>query len=401
MAATTTAGEDLRTPRTRAAGDGHLWQVDIVRLAAFSGVIAVHSVAWTHPAGDAVAAGFIYALQFGREVFFALTGFVLVYSGRRRPLPVRRFWRRRFPLVLAPYATWTAIYWGYSHGAAGGLGGYLWDLVSGQAEYHLYFLLVTFQLYLVWPLISRFVERTAGQWKHWLVGVGVLNLGWMAVLEYMAYPGGAAGTFLHTSYELLPTYIVYVLAGCYAAAHLDRLHLWLDRNGPLLTRLCGAGLVLGVGVYVAELPVMSLQGADSPLQPSMMVMSFAVMGLLYHLGRRWSQGRRRLLGAVQVGGDISFGVYLAHPLIIAALAAHGLGLGDQILPSWPATVLMFAGAATGASILSYAARRSPLSLALTGRPRPRRPSQAGSDRAGPSQADLARPGDVAEPADTA
>lgn len=366
-AVTTVTGD----PGATNAGSGHLWQVDLVRLAAFSAVIAVHSVAYTHPAGDPVARGLMYCLQFGREVFFALTGFVLVYSARRRPMDALRFWRRRFPLVLAPYAAWTAIYWAVSHGGAGGPAGYLWDLVSGQAEYHLYFLLVTFQLYLAWPLIRRFVERTAPRWKAWLAATAVVNAAWMAVLEYMAYPGGAAGSFFHTCYELLPTYAVYVLAGCYAAAHLDRLQGWLGRNGHRLTRVCGAGLLLGIGIYAAEAQVMPLDGADSPLQPAMMVMSFSVMAVLYRLGCRWTAGRRPLLPAVRVGGDISFGVYLAHPLIIAALVDHGLGTGGGLVPYWAATVLVFAGAATGASLLAYAARRSPLSLLLTGRPRSR------------------------------
>lgn len=96
-----------------------------------SAVIAVHSLAHTHPAGDPVARGLMCCLQFGRAVFFALTGFVLVHPARRRPMDALRFWRRRFPLVLAPYAAWTAIYEAVSHGGAGGVTGYLWDLVSG------------------------------------------------------------------------------------------------------------------------------------------------------------------------------------------------------------------------------------------------------------------------------
>lgn len=64
-----------------------------------------------------------------------------------------------------------------------------------------------------------------------LAATAVLNAAWMAVFEYMAYPGGAAGTFFHACYELLPAYSVYVLAGCYAATHLDRLQGWLGRYG--------------------------------------------------------------------------------------------------------------------------------------------------------------------------
>ena len=74
---------------------GHLDQVDVVRLLTFAAVIAVHSVDFTQSMSSRAAAGTIMLLQFGREVFFALTGFVLVHSASSRPFRARAFWRRR------------------------------------------------------------------------------------------------------------------------------------------------------------------------------------------------------------------------------------------------------------------------------------------------------------------
>ena len=49
-------------------------------------------------------------LHFTRNVFFALTAFVLVNSYLHRPVLMRNFWPRRFLLVGIPYVVWSAIY---------------------------------------------------------------------------------------------------------------------------------------------------------------------------------------------------------------------------------------------------------------------------------------------------
>jgi len=134
---------------------GHLWQLDVIRVSAFCAVIAVHAIDVTQQPSNVVAAGALMLLQFGREVFFVLTGFVLVYAARTRTPAALSFWRRRLPTAVLPYLAWTAIYFAYSIIGPARLQPSwkgLWaDIVSGNAEYHLYFLLVIMQLYVVFP----------------------------------------------------------------------------------------------------------------------------------------------------------------------------------------------------------------------------------------------------------
>ena len=72
----------------------HLWHLDMIRVIAFMAVIAVHSIAFTEQPANEVAAGALMLLQFGREVFFALTAFVLTV--------LRRWPAAQAPSVLAP-----------------------------------------------------------------------------------------------------------------------------------------------------------------------------------------------------------------------------------------------------------------------------------------------------------
>ena len=92
---------------------GHLDQVDLFRVLTFAAVVAVHSFAFTNPPDSHVANGFAVVLHFTREAFFFLTGFVLVHAQRDRTLQVRRFWARRLRLIGIPYLVWSVLYWAF------------------------------------------------------------------------------------------------------------------------------------------------------------------------------------------------------------------------------------------------------------------------------------------------
>jgi peptidoglycan/LPS O-acetylase OafA/YrhL len=373
----------------------HLWQLDIVRLLTFAAVISVHSLAFTEQPGNRVAAGAMMVLQFGREVFFSLTGFVLVYSMTNKGTSLGRFWGRRILYVAVPYIVWSGVYYAYSvlgpQQLQPSLPGFGWDLLYGNAMYHLYFLLVTLQLYLVFPLLLAFVRKTAGRWKEVLAVVGVLNLGWLGILQWTQAPSGWGGwVFIH-AYELLPTYSVYVLAGCYAAVHLPRLQREFEQRSQALGRLAAVCLTGAVGAYAIQLHWMAPRSADSVLQPAMLLSCLAAAIVLYMIGCRWAAGPRRQRALVATLSDASFGVYLAHPLVLQILLDHGLGNSSQRISPVLAPVIGFLGAVAGGTALSLIARRTPLSLPLTGRPRPR-PAR----REVPASSQL-RPSPVLEP----
>ncbi len=364
---------------------GHVWAVDVVRLLTFSAVIAVHTLAYTQDPGNEGVNGMMLLLQFGRDVFFCITGFVLVYStiGRRvSPLP---FWRRRFPYVVVPYLAWSLIYYAVDLAIAP-YPAFSWhtlgmDIVDGNAFYHLYFLLVSMQLYLVFPLLVRFVRATAHKAGWVLLGVGALNVAWIAALEYRPVPAGTASWLWNHGYEILPTYAIYVLAGCYGALYLPRLQAAL-RLHPV--RSAAACLVLagtGVAAYAWQLQDYIPRIAGSPIQPIMVLTCASAIIFLGLVGTRWADGPRRGETQVETGSDISFGVYLAHPLILTLLLNNGLSWSRHVVNPALATAAALLGTVAGASLLSWVARRTPLALPLTGRPwkRPvRAPGTAGS-----------------------
>ncbi|MGH9078213.1 MAG: acyltransferase [Acidimicrobiales bacterium] len=374
------------------AAPAHLWQVDVVRLGAFTAVIAVHTLAFTVAPSNRLAAGAMMVLQFGREVFFALSAFVLVYAAGRRgalgrprgPEPGdrpegcdrRAFWSRRFAVVGVPYLAWSAIYYGYSvlgpRHAPATLPAFAHDLAWGGAEYHLYFLLVTMQLYLVFPWLLTFVRASAHCAGRVLVGVGALNVGWLAVVQWVPAPAGPAGWLWHRAYELLPTYGLCVLAGAYAAAHFASLHRFVGRHGRALAAAALVAVSGALLAYAVQLPGTRPRSAAAVLQPATLAASAAAVVVLYSLGTRWAEGRRRHQRGVAALSDASFGVYLAHPLVLQLMVDNRVAIGGQHVPAAAATIVAFVATGAGATAISLAARRTAVSLLLTGRPRQRR-----------------------------
>ena len=364
----------------------HLAQLDALRLAPMMGVISTHVLLYTAPGTSRGAGALLMVLHVNRELFFFVSAFVLAYStgAVQQRFDVARFWRRRYPLVVAPYIAWTLIYWLLvselqAPGIAPAPQSLLEDLATGWLQ--LYFLLVTMQIYLVFPLLTWLVRKTRGY--HWLVLLvsGGLQVGLDWVFQYRPglIPGPIFGAALWAQDEVT-SYQFYVVAGVVAAAHWRQLVEFarVRRRQVVVAGLLtlGAGeLVYVWNLYAGYLP----SGASADLQPAVLPLVLAALAVLWcaadWLVETVSQDTG-LWQAVRRGADHSFGVFLAHMVPLALLLQPGVeALLQPRGMTWEQIALLRLGlTAVLALSLVAALRRTPLSLPLTGRPWHRRPA---------------------------
>jgi len=369
-------------PMAESRGRRHLYEVDIVRLLTFVCVVGVHAVSGSMDPDNVASGAFVSLLHFTRGTFFLLSAFVLTYALGSKPVEVRRFWPRRFLYVGVPYVVWTVIYWWIALGRLPGvddLGQLGHELLTGTGNYHLYFLLVSLQLYLLFPLLVWLVRRTRGHHRALFLVSGALELVLLALTHYATWPGSWA-TVQANALVLAPTYQFYFVAGALAAVHHDRFHAWVVRRPRAVVGALVVTAALHVGVYLVQLPSSgSVARAYDPLQPSVVPWTVAVTLGLYAVGIVYARSRRpgtRLATFVDQASVASFGVFLVHPLFLNTLLGRWLSWGYSSLDPTLSGVLAWAGTL----VLSYAFAalviRTPLALPLAGRkrlrPRPTR-----------------------------
>jgi len=382
MSAPVAAGRGVATA-AEAKADRHVHEIDIVRILTFACVIGVHTTSAVNVASNPVSNGLEMLLHFTRESFFFITGFVLMHQYGSRRYDVGRFYRRRLLLVGGPYLAWSLIYaaWrpvvepvSWTHQ----LTSLPYQLLIGSAWYHLYFLLVSLQIYLLFPLISRLVNATRRHHLALLTISAVLQLAWLAELAYApSFHGWAARMDAHEDIYVW-NYQFWILLGAVTACHRHRVLGWVARHRAVIVALVLAGTALALGWYCAGM----LAGKDpitasTVLQPVMVPWSMAAVAGLVAIGTSWRERRRpgRLQAAVNWASDRSFGIYLVHPLLLSMLLGAAHHTVQRHVANPQLTVLVYAFVVLAAVGVTEVLRRVPGSLILTGRPKvaPRRP----------------------------
>jgi peptidoglycan/LPS O-acetylase OafA/YrhL len=351
----------------------HLYELDILRILTFVCVIAVHTVSHTTASDDIGLIGLLTLVHFTRNVFFALTGFVLMHSYLARPVPMRKFWPRRFLLVGVPYLVWSAIYvvvpWLTApRGSVLSLvPDYLHDVITGTAFYHIYFVYVTMQIYLLFPLLAMLVRKTRG---HHVIVV-VISMAIQIILSAFSFYQPGSVQWIHIVSNVI-TYQGFIVLGAVLADHASEFLGWVRSHRRLIVVITAVTAVATLVVYVIQwengLPL--IQSAN-PVQPSIMVWSLAIGLAFLAIGTYWADRRNpegRFAKTVDLASDRSFGIFLVHPLVLWFLLWIGNGWFQRVIPRPWLTLVMYIAVVAGSIAVVELARRSPLSLALTGRP---------------------------------
>jgi peptidoglycan/LPS O-acetylase OafA/YrhL len=378
-------------PQPRKKGE-HLYELDIVRIVTFAGVIFDHCVSGTtfpfSVASNAVQTVFHYT----RNAFFALTGFVLVYQYKDRELKPLDFWRRRYKAVGLPFVVWTVFYclyhmyimwppafsniwrtfetWESAKAAFKVLG---YDLLTGDAWYHLYFVFVTLQVYLLFPFLLKFLRWTWGYHKYLLAASFAFHL---VLLQYMTNVrpeifnyGLLAKLWNHLPATFIP-YQFFTLLGCVAAMHLPGVKKFMSRFRGWVIAFAGVAIAASVMYYLGltdegMFPVT----AANVFRPAYAVMFVAIIMALFAAGTIWSE--RRTPGSfwdkfLATASDRSFGIFLVHGFALQELAPTIQRFRFDVyapivtVATFIVTCLLTVG-------ISEVLRRTPVSLYTTGR----------------------------------
>jgi len=360
----------------------HVYPADMVRVLTFACVIAVHTVSTVNDIASVRFGALTMLLHFTREAFFVLTAFVLMHRYREHAPAALPFWRRRFLLVGVPYVVWSVLYTGLqlvSVPQADPVRFLLVNILTGTAWFHLYFLLVSMQFYLLFPAFRWLLRATRGH--HGLLLVTSLAL--QVVTDLWLHDSAPAALQPYAG-SIFLSYQFFLVLGGVVALHLDAVDAWIrGHTGVVVAAFVVTGVAAEAG-YQVTVPTVGAIVATDVFQPVMIPWVVAVVAAFWAIGAAWTDRRGGGLATrfLDRASDRSFGVFLVHPVILWVLTIGGPDSTAAALPAPWSSVAVYLVAVVGSLLIVEVLRATPLSLVLTGKHRSTRSSQLTPRRPG-------------------
>ncbi len=365
----------------------YIYELDLLRPVTALTVVAVHVLSGTTmlnhtQAGMQVQSGIFLSVHLTREVFMFITALALAYVYFGRPFSGKRFWAKRSIGILLPYCIWSIAYtWVNTsqHSPAVFAKLALFNILTGNASYQLYYILLSLQLYLALPLFLLLLKHIKQHpWRALSISFAL-----QVLLMYVDYRYLQQGTLASSgvwqvvaAYQerFLLTYQFYFILGGLAALTLQQERAFVLRHGKWIV----GGFVLALaalwGHFLLQVDVYheSLYYATSVLQPMMTLYSPAIIVLLSWLACRWAsrtdqQGHPKGYRFWNILSDASFGIYLVHVFILTALLQRVVPIMPE---AWPVALRVFLTwflTAGGAAAISILLMKTPVLSRLVGR----------------------------------
>ncbi|WP_243398181.1 acyltransferase [Deinococcus koreensis] len=331
MTVSTQPPEVLPAPATRPMPAARVAAIDVFRGLAILAVVAHHLAGLGlryAPEGSNLELGLITinrSLLFVVPAFVFMTALVLTRSALRpRPdggrFDAGAYYRARARTALLPYLIWTVLYVLFRVATGQESGAALSDparwqtwVQYGKGYFHLYFLLVVLQFYLVLPLLLPLWRR---RWPFWAVLLGaftaqlaVYALNRVGILNF-AFPATMAVWYLPA-----------LTLGMYFGANEGAFEALWARGRFWIVAAAGGALLwfLPLAVAVLDDAQVSTLAFSAANWAYTAAATLVILGVAYKLAPApawWSR-------ALAVLGTLSLQVYLLHPALLYLLERWG------------------------------------------------------------------------------
>ncbi|MGG3283207.1 acyltransferase [Paenibacillus solani] len=371
-------------------------ELQLIRAFAIIGVLSVHSTSYAVSAMTDSKYFFIYNfmnifMKYGTPTFIFLSSFVLFYNYYDRPMTkklIGGFYKKRLLYIIIPYTLFSVFYFTLLHflyyqGRPFGdtVESFVQKLLTGKAYTHLYFVFISIQFYVLFPLVLWLFKKVP-RLVQWAIPIGLV-IQWTFILMnkyYWQVPNKGSWAF---------SYIAYFMLGAFIGIYYPKLKAWLVISRAnarsyrivawlMLWNAWGTAGFIHVSMYynsrlygtVYNSTLYELMWNAHTYLGTLVLLQFAI--LFYRAGvHSWTSALERL-------GAVSFGIYLIHPFFLLLYRQFPITTGNSLL-----THLWYAGgfaAALGCSwiVVELTVRFIPGSWVIFGNiPKAKKPVKQG------------------------
>lgn len=294
-------------------------EINFVRAIAIFAVLLIHVSSSARVTAEWGSKSYpIYLLanqlgQFAVPLFIFISGLVLFYQyfdtwTWKQAIP---FYKKRLKYIVVPYLIWSVFYYFFyqvlrQQELAFDLSKFLYNLAWGRSGYHLYFMVIIIQFYLVFPLLITLMRKLKFTAVH-LILIGIVVKGIFYYFHHWVEP-------INHAAALLPNYIIFFCVGgaigiLYKSFKAKSEHLWWT-----------FALAIAIGFFYSILLITSNSGVV--FWGPMYVVLYQLYAVLIGISLLWIG--QKLSGSITISsrllyafGAASFGIYFVHPAVLS------------------------------------------------------------------------------------
>lgn len=277
--------------------------IEWMRVVAAVAIVTIHVVAASYWEIDKlgyrtwiISAGIGWMLTWSIPIFIMISGYLIL--GRGKTVNATSFYQRRLVKIGIPWLFWNGVYFIINGGQEWGV--FVSDILNNGSSYHLYFVNIIIGLYLVTPILDRYLRYLNRGWV-------VMALTGMAAIYHLGYCFWGWLKLENILVMWLP-YTGYYLAGYWLGKRKFKLSGWLGWGL--------AGGILAICVFVTRKLVFIFEthDQDTILVSRLSLNVAAATMLIFNSVLNWNNQIFSRYKWVTKISELTLGIYLIHPL---------------------------------------------------------------------------------------
>lgn len=294
---------------------GRLIELDLVRSVSIIAVLMIHvssfypwfnkSFSWT---GFYV---FYQITSFAVPAFIMLSGLLTSMNSVKREFKYFEFIRSRFLYIFLPYCFWSIAYFAYRHDTLT-YNAALKDFITGRPFFHLYFIAIIIQLYILFPLFLYAAKR----FNAWHLVPAVL----LQVFATYLYKHDASWLHGNLGATFFVGWILCFYIGCVIGCNYETFKDMSEKYSQAIIGVIAAFSVYKIGDYyyaVHHAKIALFYGYSNTVTLSNLFYATCIVSACVALGgASKSKAYEKAINVIAIN---SFGMYLCHLLVIRAI----------------------------------------------------------------------------------
>ena len=305
-------------------------EIGILRGIAMCAVVGIHTFSIgvaNVTSGNSAWAYLIFhsMLQFAVPCFIFISAILLSYTLHGKPLQPKKFYSKKFTRVVIPYVLWTLFYIVFKlifkqltfSDLASWQNWWLW-LGLGKAYTHLYYMSVILQLYLFTPILLGFTKLIQKVFKKFdFIAIVIISIGLQVGIYFLNR------YFIHPYFKYQATmmiwYIYIILFGIWIGFNYERFKEGIKKYALIVWGIFGVNAIIYIRYIICLKQSIKINTAWYQFNWFAYAL-FATLCLFWIcLMLKEKNVHNKVVKAIEIVGDYSFGIYLMHPVLTFVL----------------------------------------------------------------------------------